>query len=513
MDGCVHSAVGEINARVRRKGFHPDCPKPPEKEHIVLTNESLLKNAFPKDTEVTFVCTNGYEKHNGSESITCTGTEWTEPDLMCKKKDCGYPQKLPNMILIVNDGTLLGASVKVTCEEGYRVIGSSFKRCFANGWIGRSRCDLIVCDVPSEVISGQHTWTSAEKPRHGDVIQYSCDAGFTLNGTSHVICQGRGVYNTTPPTCEAVVCDLPSEINDGRHLWTSADRPRYEDEIHYSCNTGFTLHGSSHLICRSPGVYNAAPPTCKEDESTTPTLNITSTPHASIQGGIYTVAATEDNLMNTEASSRSSPSLAAVTVPATPGTHGANTIMTTHKHAISTKSRTPVASTPESLVRGGIYTVAATEDNLMNTEASGRSSPSLVAVTVPATPGTHGANTIMTTHKHAISTKPRNPVASTPESLVRGNLKELDNIKDPDSDTKDAVSLRRKIVAASVLSTLLVVLLVVLLIFYVYRYRWRRGNAITSNEEYNVCYHGGSEGQCGPAFPSKEPYPAHPQTQ
>ncbi|XP_056461402.1 C4b-binding protein alpha chain isoform X7 [Gadus chalcogrammus] len=392
-----------------------DCPKPPEKEHIVLTNESLLKNAFPKDTEVTFVCTNGYEKHNGSESITCTGTEWTEPDLMCKKKDCGYPQKLPNMILIVNDGTLLGASVKVTCEEGYRVIGSSFKRCFANGWIGRSRCDLIVCDVPSEVISGQHTWTSAEKPRHGDVIQYSCDAGFTLNGTSHVICQGRGVYNTTPPTCEAVVCDLPSEINDGRHLWTSADRPRYEDEIHYSCNTGFTLHGSSHLICRSPGVYNAAPPTCKEDESTTPTLNITSTPHASIQGGIYTVAATEDNLMNTEASSRSSPSLAAVTVPATPGTHG--------------------------------------------------------------------------------------------------NLKELDNIKDPDSDTKDAVSLRRKIVAASVLSTLLVVLLVVLLIFYVYRYRWRRGNAITSNEEYNVCYHGGSEGQCGPAFPSKEPYPAHPQTQ
>ncbi|XP_030230177.1 C4b-binding protein alpha chain isoform X8 [Gadus morhua] len=392
-----------------------DCPKPPEKEHIVLTNESLLKNAFPKDTEVTFVCTNGYEKHNGSESITCTGTEWTEPDLMCKKKDCGYPQKLPNMILMVNDGTLLGASVKVTCEEGYRVLGSSFKRCFASGWIGRSSCDLIVCDVPSEVLSGQHTWTSAEKPRHGDVIQYSCDAGFTLNGTSHVICQGRGVYNTTPPTCEAVVCDLPSEINDGRHLWTSADRPRYEDEIHYSCNTGFTLRGSSHLICQSPGVYNAAPPTCKEDESTTPTLNITSTPHPSIQGGIYTVAATEDNLMNTEASSRSSPSLVAVTVPATPGTHG--------------------------------------------------------------------------------------------------NLKELENIKDPDSDTKDAVSLRRNIVVASVISTILVVLLIVLLIFYVYRYRWRRGNSITSNEEYNVCYHGGSEGQCGPAFPSKEPYPAHPQTQ
>ncbi|XP_059924479.1 zona pellucida sperm-binding protein 3 receptor isoform X5 [Gadus macrocephalus] len=352
-----------------------DCPKPPEKEHIVLTNESLLKNAFPKDTEVTFVCTNGYEKHNGSERITCTGTEWTQPDLMCKKKDCGYPQKLPNMILIVNGGTLLGASVKVTCEEGYRVLGSSFKRCFASGWIGRSRCDLIVCDVPIEVISGQHTWTSAEKPRHGDIIQYSCDPGFTLNGTSHVICQGRGVYNTTPPTCEAVVCDLPSEINDGRHLWTSADRPRYEDEIHYSCNTGFTLHGSSHLICQSPGVYNAAPPTCKEDESTTPTLNITSTPRPSIQG----------------------------------------------------------------------------------------------------------------------------------------NLKELDIIKEPDRDTKDA-DVRRNIVVASVISTILVVLMV-LLIFYVYRYRWRRGNAITSNEEYNVCYHGGSEGQCGPAFPSKEPYPAHPQTQ
>ena len=31
---------------------------------------------------------------------------------------------------------------------------------------------------------------------------------------------------------------------------------------------------------------------------------------------------------------------------------GAHTVMTTHKHASLTKSRPPVASTPESLIRG-----------------------------------------------------------------------------------------------------------------------------------------------------------------
>ena len=71
-----------------------DCPKPPEKEHLVLTDESLLKNGFPKDTKITYICTNGYEKHNGSNSITCTGAEWTEPDLMCKSKP--YPHFICN---------------------------------------------------------------------------------------------------------------------------------------------------------------------------------------------------------------------------------------------------------------------------------------------------------------------------------------------------------------------------------------------------------------------------------
>ena len=36
----------------------------------------------------------------------------------------------------------------------------------------------------------------------GDVAKYSCDAGYTLNGTSERTCQADGRWNGTEPTCE-----------------------------------------------------------------------------------------------------------------------------------------------------------------------------------------------------------------------------------------------------------------------------------------------------------------------
>ncbi|CAL8336857.1 unnamed protein product [Lota lota] len=422
VDYCTPRLIALLLSTMLLSRGAADCPTPPQKEHIVLTEESLLKNSFPKDTEVTFDCTNGFEKHNGSYSITCTGTQWTEPDLMCKKKDCGHPEVLPNMIFALNEGTLFGASVQVTCEEGYIVIGSSYKRCYAKGWIGKAKCEPVFCKRPSEVNDGQHSWLSAERPSYGEVIQYFCNPGFTLNGTSHVICHGRGVYNSTPPTCEAIHCDLPSEVNDGQHSWLSAERPSYGKLIQYFCNPGFTLNGTSHVICHGRGVYNSTPPTCEAIHCDLP---------SEVNDGQHSWLSAERPSYGEVIQYFCNP--------------GFTLNGTSH---VICHGRGVYNSTPPTC-EGDRF--ATTEDNVVNTEASSISSPSLVAVTVPATPATHG------------------------------NLKEVNTRKDTDRDTKDAASSGRNAVVASVISTVSLVL-IVLLIVYMCRFSWRRGSYDTQED-------------------------------
>ncbi|KAA8593235.1 hypothetical protein FQN60_009351 [Etheostoma spectabile] len=95
-----------------------DCPTPHEGGNMVLTNDALLLNDFLEGSEVTLECRNGYVIESGSGIMTCINGNWTQPDLTCKKKDCGPPRPQPNMSFNTSAGTLFGDTVKVVCDKG-----------------------------------------------------------------------------------------------------------------------------------------------------------------------------------------------------------------------------------------------------------------------------------------------------------------------------------------------------------------------------------------------------------
>ncbi|XP_078139962.1 complement factor H isoform X2 [Centroberyx gerrardi] len=189
-----------------------DCPKPQGTENIVLTNEALLKNDFPEGSEATFECANGYAFENGSGTATCTNGEWTTPKLNCKKRDCGLPRLQPHMHFVVTEGTLFGASLQVYCDEGYRLSGTSYKKCYAAGWSGKAKCGVVTCAKPDEVTNGRNFWDSQTDPIYGDTVQYVCDEGYTLTGNHTIKCSGNGQYNSPPPEC-----------NGGTDIFTTVD--------------------------------------------------------------------------------------------------------------------------------------------------------------------------------------------------------------------------------------------------------------------------------------------------
>ncbi|XP_029906993.1 complement factor H isoform X6 [Myripristis murdjan] len=192
-----------------------ECPKPLTWQNMVLTNEALLQNNFKEGAEITYECANGYEKEEGSGTSTCTGGEWTNPDLQCKKKDCGLPRPQPHMAFIIDEGTLFGASVKVICDKGYELSGTAYKDCYASGWSGRARCDVVTCVKPNAVANGRSSWDSDKEPEYGEIIEFFCDDGHTLIGNKTIECTETGQYSSPPPECEGKRGDVDTNKDTG----------------------------------------------------------------------------------------------------------------------------------------------------------------------------------------------------------------------------------------------------------------------------------------------------------
>ncbi|XP_047204558.1 complement decay-accelerating factor, GPI-anchored-like isoform X2 [Girardinichthys multiradiatus] len=177
------------------------CPKPESGDGIILSYEALLKNDFPEGSEVTLECGNGYEKQSGSGIINCIDKKWTDPDLVCKKKDCGPPKAQPHMYFDTSGGTLFGSLIKVMCEEGYQISGMNYKKCYSPGWFGKSTCDIVTCKKPIEVENGKNSWNADGKPEYGQMINFTCSEGYVMLGSRSILCTKTGEYDPLPPQC------------------------------------------------------------------------------------------------------------------------------------------------------------------------------------------------------------------------------------------------------------------------------------------------------------------------
>ncbi|XP_055772883.1 complement decay-accelerating factor-like isoform X2 [Salvelinus fontinalis] len=258
-----------------------ECPKPQVEgnQNVFLTNDALLKNDFPEGSEVTFQCANGYMKEQGSESITCTSGEWSTLELICKNKDCGAPKEMPHLTYEFDKGgTLFGASARAICDKGYQVQGSSYRQCYATGWSGRSRCEVVTCEEPIDIMNGMISEKPDKQfPEYGDVIQYSCDEGYTLIGNKSIECDEDGEYNSFRPECKDVN-DIPLKPTTISASITSTVPPTIQvSGTHHSIGEHDTNTATNvNAIPLKPITTSTVPPTIQDFSSS----------HAAVVGSV-----------------------------------------------------------------------------------------------------------------------------------------------------------------------------------------------------------------------------------
>ncbi|XP_054906247.1 membrane cofactor protein-like [Poeciliopsis prolifica] len=163
--------------------------------------------------------------------------------------DCGLPKADEHMYIVTSGSTEFYSMAKVGCEEGYQISGSSFKICVKRGWFGQSFCVIVTCSKPTEVKNGEHSWDSDEEPEYQQMIHYTCNTGYTMVGNENIRCTKAGEYDSEPPPCITVTCSKPTKVENGKHSWNSDCEPEYQQKIYFSCNTGYTMFGSESIQC------------------------------------------------------------------------------------------------------------------------------------------------------------------------------------------------------------------------------------------------------------------------
>ncbi|XP_059143930.1 uncharacterized protein LOC131931220 [Physella acuta] len=97
--------------------------------------------------------------------------------------------------------------------------------------------------------NGRATCTNAEDANiYGSECQYSCDPGYQLTGASSVQCLKNETWSAPKPTCKAITCGQPSQVQHGVFVCSTPDLS-YGTVCNVSCSQGYSVIGGNGITC------------------------------------------------------------------------------------------------------------------------------------------------------------------------------------------------------------------------------------------------------------------------
>ncbi|XP_060679965.1 CUB and sushi domain-containing protein 3 [Hemiscyllium ocellatum] len=236
-------------------------------------------------TKVVFTCDPGYYRI-GPTTITClaNGTwSWGRERPHCQIISCGELGHPPNGKKIGTQTTFAATAI-FTCDAGYILVGSTVRECLASGlWSGtETRCLAGHCGVPDPIVNGQ---VIGENYGYRDTVVYQCNPGFRLIGSSVRICQQDHNWSGQLPICVPISCGHPGNPIYGK---TSGSAFNLNDVVTFSCNTGYMMDGTDRAQCQANRQWSQPVPTCRVVNCSDPGIPANSIRESKIEYGNFT---------------------------------------------------------------------------------------------------------------------------------------------------------------------------------------------------------------------------------
>uniref|UniRef100_A0A8C1SG25 CUB and Sushi multiple domains 3 n=1 Tax=Cyprinus carpio TaxID=7962 RepID=A0A8C1SG25_CYPCA len=214
-------------------------------------------------TKIIFTCDPGYYRL-GPAHIQCMTSgvwSWKNERPHCQTGHCGLPEQIVNG-QVIGENFGYRDTVVYQCVSGFRLIGSSVRICQQDhNWSGQLPiCVPISCGHPGSPIYGR---TVGNGFNLNDVVSFSCNMGYVMEGPSRAQCQANRQWSQPPPTCKVVNCSDPGiPANSIRQSKIEHGNFTFGTVVFYDCNPGYYLFGSPVLTCQPTGQWDKPLPEC-----------------------------------------------------------------------------------------------------------------------------------------------------------------------------------------------------------------------------------------------------------
>uniref|UniRef100_A0A3Q4GG80 Sushi domain-containing protein n=1 Tax=Neolamprologus brichardi TaxID=32507 RepID=A0A3Q4GG80_NEOBR len=254
--------------------------EPPACVQISCTPPQPVENGFVEGQDhsygvtIFYSCFPGFQLV-GQDHLTCEEFGWSSSVPVCVPSDCGLPPHIDfgEYVRVTELGGrftskdtgrldlnfLHGTLIEYRCHHGYDLTSQVRLVCQEDGgWNGTApSCVPAECQIPP---SPDHGWMNVTHGSLGTTLTYTCDEGYELKGEPVRQCVSGRVWTTDAPVCQPVSCGDPGAVDNGT---TQGGDFVYPEVLHFQCNPGFVLKGSSTIACQADGKWTGLKPQCE----------------------------------------------------------------------------------------------------------------------------------------------------------------------------------------------------------------------------------------------------------
>lgn len=159
-------------------------------------------------------------------------------------------------------------ALHIECDPGYDLVTPSKIYCIDGQWEDHKRPLCVACGQPPTVINGAvnvdgETLENGMYPK-GAVAMYRCLDDYELrpSGSKYRVCE-KGIWTGEYAKCESTTkitgCAPPKDIANGyfvQEKYGAFDTYAIGQRLHYSCDSGFVLFGSTVQLCLEDGTWS-----------------------------------------------------------------------------------------------------------------------------------------------------------------------------------------------------------------------------------------------------------------